>query len=148
MSRRRNQFDDADALFTNLDGRGSFARWRTEVLHDYCDYGVIRDPDGPGFVLACPPIVEASIYTGSAGTDIYSLLPAIDIPVVVLRAEQRPEGATQMDFSKSPTWPGLARHFPQGQDVYLPELTHFIPMEAPRLVADYILKYPQVNGAD
>ena len=44
-----------------------------------------------------------------------------------------------MDFTASPTWPELARQFPHGQDVYLPELTHFIPMQDPGLVADFIV---------
>jgi len=43
-----------------------------------------------------------------------------------------------MDFSKSPTWPQLADGFPAGRDVYLPELSHFMPMQAPELVANYI----------
>ena len=40
-----------------------------------------------------------------------------------------------MDFSQSPTWEGLADAFPRGRDVYRPELTHFIPMQRPELVA-------------
>jgi len=44
----------------------------------------------------------------------------------------------EMDFSASPTWPELAAQFPRGQDVHLPELTHFIPMQDPQLVADFI----------
>jgi hypothetical protein len=43
-----------------------------------------------------------------------------------------------MDFSKSPTWPELADQFEHGQDVYLPGLTHFIPMQEPRMVAAFI----------
>jgi hypothetical protein len=45
-----------------------------------------------------------------------------------------------MDFAASPTWPKLAAQFARGRDVYLPELTHFIPMQAPDLVARYILE--------
>jgi lipase len=142
VARRRNLFDSPDALFANLVGRGSFAHWQPEVLHDYCNFGVLPNPDGPGFVLACPPLVEATIYTGSAGTDIYNLIEAIALPVVILRAEQRDAAHTQMDFSKSPTWPELSTRFRHGIDVYLPQLTHFIPMQAPSLVAETILTYP------
>ena len=39
------------------------------VLEDYCRFGLLPAADGQGFVLACPPAIEASIYTGSAGAD-------------------------------------------------------------------------------
>jgi hypothetical protein len=43
-----------------------------------------------------------------------------------------------MDFTASPTWPGLAREFRRGTDVQLPDLTHFMPMQAPALIAEYV----------
>lgn len=138
VSRRRNLFDSADAMFENLRHKGSYGIWQEQVLHDYCDYGVLPNPDGPGYVLACPPLVEATIYTGSASTNAYGLIETIEVPVTVVRARTRDENDTQMDFSRSPTWPDLAKRFKQGRDVYLPELTHFIPMQAPQLTAGYI----------
>lgn len=145
VSRRRNQFDSPESLYANLEGRGSFAVWQAEVLRDYSEYGLLPSPEGEGYVLACPPIIEASIYTGSAGTNIHALLATITLPVTVLRAMQRDPGHTLMDFSKSPTWPALAGEFANGVDVYLPMHSHFLPMEVPGLVADYILKYPLAN---
>lgn len=138
VARRRNHFDDARAMFDNLAGRGGYAAWQDEVLHDYCQYGLLPNPDGEGCVLACPPRVEAAIYMGSSGTDIYDQIETIDLPVTVLRARQREADRGEMDFSKSPTWEGLAERFQNGTDVYLPEMTHFIPMQDPQLVADYI----------
>lgn len=138
VARRRNLFDDAQAMFDNLRYKGSYGLWQEQVLRDYCQYGLLPNPDGPGYVLACPPLVEATIYTGSAGTDIYGLLDRIEIPVTILRAEPRDESNSAMDFSKSPTWPELVKCFKRGGDVYLPELTHFIPMQAPDKVAHYI----------
>jgi hypothetical protein len=44
-----------------------------------------------------------------------------------------------MDFASSPTWHGVAAAFPDGRDVYLPELTHFIPMQDPELTARFIV---------
>ena len=44
-----------------------------------------------------------------------------------------------MDFSASPTWPQLADRF-SWADVHLPELTHFIAMQDPQLVADFIIE--------
>jgi len=100
----------------------------------------LPDPAGAGWRLACPPVVEASIYLGSARSDVHGLIPAVKVPVVVLRAKGREPGDTNlMDFSKSPTWPGLAAEFPNGRDVFLPDHSHFIPMEDPELVARFIV---------
>lgn len=146
VSRRRNHFDSVQAMIDNLAGRGSFAMWEPAVLEDYCRYGLLPNPDGAGFILACPPIVEATVYTGSAGTNILDLIGQVPVPVTVLRAQPRDPIHPVMDFSKSPTWPELAAHFSSGLDVYLPALTHFIPMQAPRVVAEHILKYARATG--
>jgi pimeloyl-ACP methyl ester carboxylesterase len=53
-----------------------------------------------------------------------------------------------MDFTASPTWPDLAKQFPNAQDVYLPDLTHFIPMQDPGLVADFMLAAANQSGVE
>lgn len=138
VARRKNQFDNADAMFANFENRDSFAVWDRQVLRDYCQHGILPNPHGPGFVLACPPHVEAQIYMGSSRHDIHDLIKAVETPVLILRAAVREGERMQMDFSASPTWPDLATSFPKGEDCYLPELTHFIPMQSPQLVADQI----------
>jgi len=141
VAKRRNNFADADAMYLNFEGRGSYSQWKPEALRDYCEFGLLPAESGDGYVLACPPDVEASIYMGNAGCDVHDLVPKVKVPVKVLRAKQR-MGAREnmMDFSLSPTWPELANHFVQGEDVYLPDLTHFIPMQDPALVARHILQ--------
>jgi pimeloyl-ACP methyl ester carboxylesterase len=136
-AKRRGEWRSWQEMFDRLRPRASFAVWREDVLEDYCRFGLVPNPDGPDLMLACPPLVEASIYTGSLGRDIHDLFRQIEIPVVVLRAERR-ERTETMDFLASPTWPGLAEQFPHGRDVYLPALSHFIPMQAPELVARFI----------
>ncbi len=139
VARRRNRWSSWQEMFERFRDRRPFSLWRPEVLEDYCRYGVLPRADGDGFELACPPVVEASIYLGNAQTDVYDLIPTLTLPVTVLRARGRdPSEPAEMDFSKSPTWPGLASAFPNGRDVYLPDLTHFIPMQAPDLVARFI----------
>lgn len=137
VARRRNAWKSVDEMFERFVNRHPFRLWRQDVLEDYCRYGLI--PDAEGYVLACPPLVEASIYMGSTGRDIGSVFAGLPHPTVVLRARRR-KGARdgEMDFAQSPTWPGLADALPNGRDVHLPELTHFIPMQRPDLVADYI----------
>ena len=136
VSRRRYEWDSPAAMFERFKDRHPFNLWRPEVLRDYCDHGVI--PDGDRFVLACPPVVEASIYLESGRPDPMPIIASLPHPVTVLRAHKRETRDGPMDFSQSPTWEGLAAAFPNGQDVYLPDLTHFIPMQRPDLVASHI----------
>lgn len=138
-ARRRNEWASPAEMFERFRGREPFSRWDERVLRDYCDYGLISNPDGEGYVLACPPAIEAAVYAGgSAGGRIHDLIPAIDVPVRVLRARPRAESAA-MDMSGSPTDPGLAARFAFGEDVSLPQYSHFIPMEDPAFVAAEIL---------
>ncbi|MFT7257778.1 MAG: pimeloyl-ACP methyl ester carboxylesterase, partial [Candidatus Azotimanducaceae bacterium] len=140
VAKRRNQFDSVAAMVANFTGRGSFAVWQDAVLQDYCEYGLLPSTAGEGFVLACPPTVEAAIYMGSGSHDLYGELDRVVMPVTVLRAFRQDGPRTEMNFSLSPTYPGLAALFPDAEDIYLPELTHFMPMQAPKVVAQYLLK--------
>jgi len=140
VSRRRNDFASWHEMYERFKERGSFAVWDDLVLEDYCRYGVVAKTDGTGrFELACPPLVESSIYLGNTSTDAHEQIRQVTVPVVVLRAKgPDPDRDAVMDFSTSPTWEAVAAQFPDGTDVYLPEMTHFMPMQDPRLVADYI----------
>lgn len=144
-ARRRNEWGSAEEMFERFRGRLPFSRWRPEVLRDYCEHGLLPAPAGHGYVLACPPAVEASIYAGSRGRDIYDELSRIRVPVRVLRARTRGSDAVGVDMSSSPTAPDLARHFARGEDVYLPEHTHFIPMEDPDLIVRHLLELEQLS---
>jgi pimeloyl-ACP methyl ester carboxylesterase len=137
-ARRKNDWVSWEEMYERFKNRDPFRLWRDQVLRDYSRYGVTENPDGSGYVLCCPPIVEASIYMGSGDSDIFDLIEKLVIPVLVMRAH-KPETATgEMDFAASPTWEGLAGAFPNGRDMHLPELTHFIPMQRPDLVAEQI----------
>ncbi|MCK9517839.1 MAG: alpha/beta hydrolase [Dehalococcoidia bacterium] len=137
-ARRRNQWASPEEMFESFRARPPFADWEEQVLRDYCTYGLLPNPEGEGYVLACPPNIEAAVYTGSVGgAVIYDSVAALDIPVRVLRARSRTEDAP-LDMSSSPTAPDLATHFKHGEDVHLPEYSHFIPMEAPGFVARHI----------
>lgn len=136
VARRRNHWASWQAMRDSLAGKGSFGLWDPAVLDDYCRYGSL--PVADGVELACPPVVEASVYLGSAGTDLHAQLASIQQPTLVLRAPPPDAERADLDFSKSPTWPALAAQFPQGRDVLLADLTHFIPMQDPALVARYI----------
>jgi pimeloyl-ACP methyl ester carboxylesterase len=136
VARRRNQWSSPQEMFERFQDRPPFATWDRQVLRDYCEYGLVGNQDG--FELACPPAIEAQIYENGAlpEANIYPEIAAIQIPVHVVRA-RRP--ADPSDFMRgSPTTPDLASRFAHGTDLYLPEHSHFIPMEAPSLTAKLI----------
>jgi len=138
VARRRAHFESWQDMYERYKDRGSYPLWKDEIFRDYCEFGVAPSADGSGVDLACPPMVEATIYMHHFDVDLYAMMPDIEQPVAVLRAKERDEDAGEMDFSASPTAPDLAEVFPNGEDVYLPHLTHFIPMQDPELVARYI----------
>jgi lipase len=83
------------------------------------------------YTLACQPAMEASVYiTSRSNGAVYDKVRALDIPVHILRAQSAGPDAF-MDFSTSPTWPGLVNEFQQGRETHYPQTSHFIPMEEP-----------------
>ena len=135
--RRRNTWSSPDEMFERFRDRAPFARWRPQILRDYCEYGLL--PQNGEFVLACPPVVEASIYHNSKepSANIYPEIAMLQHPVIVLRAGKTREPG-QFDLSASPTSPELASHFAHGREVVLPDASHYIAMEEPEKVADEI----------
>ena len=137
VARRRNSWKSPEEMIERFKDREPFSLWRHDVLTDYCQHGLV--PEGDDFVLACPPLVEASIYMGTDGRDISALINTLTHHTVVLRAREGVGNGKGLDFSQSQTWPGLADALINGRDVYLPDLTHYIPMQRPDLVASHIL---------
>lgn len=139
VAKRRNQWQSWQQMYSSLKKRMPFKAWHPEILQSYCYHGLQPDADNGGYKLACPPEVEASIYTASMRRSIHEKIAGITVPVRVMRAKLRDFDQATMDFSQSPTWPELANSFAQGEDVYLPNLSHFMPMEAPELIIKNIL---------
>jgi lipase len=138
-ARRKNEFASPEEMVERLSGKGSFGRFDPATLRDYCTYGLVPNEAADGFVLACPPEVEASVYaTNWSNTTIYEAVRALDIPVLILRAKQPPPDGVPMQSGASPTWPGLVHEFRHGREIYYPDRTHFIPMEIPDEVAALI----------
>lgn len=133
FARRRAIWDSPDAWFDKIRDRTPFNLWTEEALRDHCQHGVESTSDGQ-YQLRCPPIVEAEASLACADTNVHSLLNSIDVPVKVYRAKVASGFRHPMDNVHSVTWPRLAEHLPQGTDVLLPDLSHFIPMQRPDLV--------------
>lgn len=149
IAKRKNSFASADEMYERFRDRSPYSLFRPEVLRDYCDFGLLPVPpepnepapndSPPGFELACPPYVEASVYgTSFSNRNVYRSVEAIEIPVRILRAPNTARDG-RLDFSSSPTWPQLATKFKDARDTCLNHLTHFIPMQEPETVARHIL---------
>jgi pimeloyl-ACP methyl ester carboxylesterase len=137
VTRRKNEWRDAEEMYQRFKDRAPFTRWQDQVLRDYCTYALRTVPEESSLQLACDPLHEASIYLGQKGNEaIYDLLPELKIPVTVLRAPQDLDNP--FNLAGSPTWPGLAEFLPNARELYFPEMSHFIPMEDPALVARII----------
>lgn len=140
-AKRRNRWASPDEMFERFKDRPPFAAWDRDVLRNYCEYGLLPDASGDGFVLACPPEFEAAVYTAARGNGaVYDSVRAIEVPVLLVRVMEPPPDRNWMDFRYSPTWPGLITHFRSGRELHLPEETHFLPMEKPEVVAKLILE--------
>jgi lipase len=139
IKRRRNDWASPAEMYDRFRDRPPFVYWRPEVLRDYCDYGLL--PSGGRYVLACPPEIEASIYAASnaaPSANIHPLLARVTQPVTIIRGGI-PWNVERFDLSASPTTPDLATRFANAKDVLLEGRSHFIPMESPELVSNYLL---------
>jgi len=137
IARRRNAWTSAQEMFDHFEDRKPYNLWNRDVLMDYCQHGLL--PSGPDDVLelACPPLLEASVYAGFQLTNPYPAIRALQCPVRIIRAPSRPK-ESRMDFTNSPTWPDLAGAFARADDIYIDDLTHFMPMQDPERIAALI----------
>ncbi|MEH6700789.1 alpha/beta fold hydrolase [Parasphingorhabdus sp.] len=138
VSKRRNNWAGPDEMIERFKDRHPYKLWDQAVLRDYCEYGLLPDGEG-GFILACPPATEASVYASSATIDPWPMIDGITQPVTILRAPQIKQDGI-FDFASSPTPPGLMDGFAHGSEHYLPDLTHFMPMQNPKRIAELIIE--------
>lgn len=140
LARRRNQFKNWQDMYDKYKDREPYSHWVPETLENYCRYGTKQTEENGPYSLCCHPATEASVYMGHHSVELTEFLPDVKVPTDVLRAVNRPRDPNgPIDFAASPTWPELASVFGNAKDHYLPEYTHFIPMEAPELTAKHIL---------
>jgi len=130
-ARRKNDFASPEEMAERLLPKGAYRLWERRILDDYCRYGLVRT-DAGRYELACPPELEASVYmTSRSNGGVFDSVRSLRIPVTVMRAMEPSHDGERSDFSVSPTWPGLAGEFANAREIYLPDCTHFIPMQMP-----------------
>jgi lipase len=140
-AKRKRRFPSPEAMIERFRDRYPYSIFHPDALRAYCSHGLLPAADGDGFELACPPEIEASIYmTSRTNVAVWDSVDALEIPVSVLRAKPPPADRDAMDFSSSPTWPGLAGEFRDGRELFFPDNTHFLPMELPDRISELILR--------
>jgi pimeloyl-ACP methyl ester carboxylesterase len=136
VQRRKNHWQSPEEMFERYTDKKPFDTWNKAVLKDYCQYGLIPSKSYDGLELACPSIVEGSIYNNSMdkeGADIYDEIAKIKARTLIMHPPLSPSKKIEDLIPVE-----LGALFPNGEDELLPNLTHFIPMEAPQLVAERI----------
>ncbi len=121
--RRRNRWDDPDAVAAYLRTKALFADWTAEMLDLYVAHGTVDHPHG-GRQLTCPPPREAAIFMGATARDPWPLIPDIACPVLVV------EGGAS-DLRRRIDFPAIATRFPRGRHRRVADAGHLVPMEKP-----------------
>lgn len=124
--RRRNEWDDREAVFQHFRTKKAFAAWDPQVLHDYVDHGTF-DADG-SWRLAFDREVESAIYD-TLPHNIDRLLRAhpLKCPVAFVGGLQSAE-IRQLGGLAATT------RFAKGR-VTMIDGTHLFPMEKPLATA-------------
>ncbi|MBO9453299.1 alpha/beta hydrolase [Tropicibacter sp. R16_0] len=142
-AQRKRNFTSVQEMVDRFRDRSPYSLFTPQALQDYCEHGLL--PTEGGLTLACPPEVEASSYMlPMTGAFILDHLDQITCPVTVLRGHTM-DMKSFGDFTRSPTWPGLADALPNGTDVHRPDLSHFMPMQDPAFVADHVARVAQLT---
>ena len=124
--KRRNFWEDADAVRDYAAAKPFFRSWDPEMLELYIRHAIVPR-DGGGFELACHPRQEAALFMGSMDVNPWPLMPAIDCPVMVVEGETS-ENRAYIDLKMA------AAVFPRGEYTLVEGAGHLVPMEQPERV--------------
>jgi pimeloyl-ACP methyl ester carboxylesterase len=122
--RRRAHWPSRAAARAYCQARPFFAAWHPVALELYLLDGLRERRDG-SLELKCPGAVEAAIFAGSAGVDIFALARQVRVPTRILWARGG-------DFPR-PLYELIAASMAEARvdDV---ECGHLVPMEQPEAV--------------
>lgn len=124
--RRRNEWDDRQAVFEHFRAKPLFARWHEQVLHDYVNHGTIDDEGC--WRLAFDPVIESRIYaTVPHNLDRLLRKHPLQCPVAFVG------GLESVEMRQAGSLDATAEI--AGGRVTMIEGSHLIPMEHPRAVA-------------
>jgi pimeloyl-ACP methyl ester carboxylesterase len=131
--KRKRWFESADAMYRNLESKPPFATWQREILRDYCENGTRPGRDG-GVELKCPPEIEAAFYARAREYPGFSMVLRSAAPSLVMLGEKSDSTAIKIADK-------IAARMRTGTVVRIPDGTHFLPMEAPEMVAQMAIDF-------
>ena len=130
--------------------------WQTDPSNRLSPEQLRQELVGPqgakthGLTLACPPPLEAQWYMGTAlNPDLHQpIRDHVRCPVALLRTSVKgsnPDGS--VNFLGSPTSPELGGCFSNlAEDTLYDDLTHFIPLQQPEMIASKVLDLVEQAG--
>lgn len=127
--RRRPDWDSPEAFVERLLGSKAFAAWDRAMMQAHGQAILHPKADGLGYMLACPPAVEAAGYRMTMNTSTFRFADRFDCPTTFIASQPAGEGAT-------PSWAALvqglaAARVPGARLVRLPDCGHMMLFEQP-----------------
>lgn len=137
--KRRNRWSSWQEMLERFAGRPPFVQWDRAMLKAYCEHALLPVPGEDGYQLACAPEIEASVYENSGQLDanLHARLGEVKAAVTIVRCGKLMPLEGPMMMNASPASPDLASRFTHARDIEV-NTSHFIPMEAPAMVAGII----------
>lgn len=131
-SRRRRRFASAEEAYTSYHGRGPFTLWEDRALAAYVEGGFGVDDEG-SVELRCSPESEAQFFAAGSAHNLWEHLGEVGVPVSIVAGAGSNTHTAAFLASQAAQIPGA-------NTVVVPNTTHFVPMEAPTVLADRIAR--------
>ena len=140
--KRRNEFSSQEEALENFQKKAIFKSWREPFLNDYVHDGVDRSDDHAAddieqmWTLQCHPKWESATFLAQRNRPWRALAKVKKnrIPIVILKAQKQSVLSEKVTARLMRKNPSLVIREKRGT-------THFLPMEAPYEVRDYLSSY-------
>lgn len=136
--KRRSVFASREEARGRWEGKDFFAEWDPRALTLYLEEG-LRDRGDGQVELKCSPEVEAAIFEGGGGFDVFAIAGRVHAPTLIL-------WASRGNFPRS-VYELLAARIPDArvEDV---DAGHLVTMERPALVSEAVLRFAGKRPVD
>lgn len=124
--RRRMVWESRAQMLESFAARPPFDSWRRDFLEAYVRGGT-RDLGDGRVELKCPGEIEARVYEGGARSASLDYLPRVEIPTLLVTGGR----SATLPPDQARRAAALLR---AGRSEVLPDVGHFVPMEAPEAV--------------
>ncbi|KAH7492350.1 uncharacterized protein KRP23_1258 [Phytophthora ramorum] len=131
---RESKWSSMEAAVSHFENWQNFAAWDREALASWIKGAVVFDEDQQAAVLACDPLIEASVYSGSRLCLTESELAAPRCPVTFHSGDRTKLFDRSVFDHFASTYPSIYKnHSP------LPNTSHLMVFEDPEATTNAIL---------